>query len=82
MKTLTFNDGTTVHGYGNEEDGKLYVYIHEKTMQEAFDILINPEMTVHMVSTLPDGEVEFEGYTHLKNITEEDISFVSATMIQ
>lgn len=92
MKTLTFNDGTTVHGYGNEEDGNLYVYIHGKTLTEAFSILNDPEKTVRMVSKVPDGtteegdihmtEIVHEGYVHLKCIVEEDTSFVSATMTQ
>ncbi len=80
MKTLTFNDGTTVHGYGIEESGNLYVYIHEKTYEEASAILNNPEMTCRMVSKLPTGEVVHEGYTVPVDITAMDILFTSATM--
>lgn len=80
MKTLTFNDGTTVHGYGNQEEKNLYVYIYEKTFEEARAILNNPEMTCRMVSKLPAGEIVHEGFIVPVNISEMDIQFTSATM--
>ena len=80
MKTLTFNDGTTVHGYGIEEGNNLYVYIHGKTLEETSSILNNPNMTCRMVSSFPTGEVEHVGFIVAKNITEEDELFISATM--
>ena len=73
MRTLTLNDGTVLNDSYCYGDGNiLWVYIgSEYTLTEAFDALIIPENTDHIVCNQYGVETVFDGYNHLFSIAEE-----------
>jgi len=68
---LTLNDGTEIRGHLIETNGRLFLYMYEITLQEAFELLIEPENT-EAIRWERNGETgTAEGYGHLYSVTEE-----------
>ncbi len=80
VEILTLNDGTELNGYAEENNGKLSVYIHEKTMQEVFEMLSDKTKTSKIISEKNGDTHIFKKYTHMYSITEAFQGLVITTM--
>ena len=81
-EVLVFNDGSQLYGCAEEFNGKLAVYIHGKTLADAFAVMNDPNLTVKIISKRNDGEHTFKNYVHLHDITEAGPQFIVATMMK
>lgn len=77
---LTLNDGTELVGHLLETDGRLFVYVYELTLAEAFEVLDNPEKTKKIVAEQYMSKVTVRGYKHLVAISEEPGGMISASL--
>ena len=77
---LTLNDGTEIDGYGIEANGRLFLYMREISLKEAFDLLIEPEKTEEIRGVRYGQEMTFAGYDHLCAISEETGGMISASL--
>ena len=75
---LTLNDGTVVTGHAQETEDRLFLYMYGLTMEEAFDLVKDPEKTIRIVEERFGEEVVHEGFGHLYTVTEERGGMVSA----
>ena len=77
---ITLNDGTVSEGYFIVSDNRLFVYMKNISLSDAFAALIDPEKT-SVISENRYGEVStVQGYNHLYAITEESETMVSAVL--
>lgn len=77
---LVLDDGTELYGYAEHQKGKLYLYVHGKTLAELRSLLEDPEKTGVIISRRNDGTHVYEGYTGLEEIVEISDRFITATM--
>lgn len=77
---LTLNDGTELTGHMLETESRLFVYVWEKTMAEAFELLNDPERTKKIVADRYGATQTVKGYKHLVSISEEAGGMVSASL--
>jgi len=77
---LILLDGTEMYGYAEHQNGKLYLYIHGKTPEEADVLLRDPEKTGRIVSMRNDGTHTYDGFTAVEELLAISESFVTATM--
>ena len=80
VEILTLNDGTELNGYAEENNGKLSVHIHEKTMREVFELLSEKTKTSKIISEKNGDTCIFKNYTHMYSITEAFQGLVITTM--
>ena len=68
---MILNDGTEIQGHLIETNGRLFLYMYEITLAEAFELLIDPENTAS-IRWERNGETgTAAGYGHLYSVTEE-----------
>ena len=79
-EVLVFNGGAELYGYAESQGGKLYLYIHGKTLAEAKAVLNDPEQTRKITSRRNDGTHVYKSYTRAAEIREVSGGFVTATM--
>ena len=79
-ETLTLNDGTVLTGHLLETETRLFVYVWEKTLAEAFELLNDPEKTKKIVADRYGETKTVKGYKHLVSISEETGGMVSASL--
>lgn len=77
---LALSDGTELYGWAEYQAGKLYLYVHGKTLAELRSLLEDPEKTGVITSRRNDGTHTYEGYTGLEEIVEISDQFITATM--
>lgn len=78
METLTLNDGTVLHGHLIETDGRLFLYIYDLSMAEAFTLLIQPAKTEKIIANRNRQEQTVMGYRKLVSVTDEGCGMISA----
>ena len=77
---LTLNDGTEIRGHLIETNDRLFLYLYDTTMADAFAKLIEPENT-KVIRWERFGETgTVRGYKHLYCISEESGGMISAGM--
>ena len=69
---LTFNDGTEITGHMHEANGRLFLYLEEISLQEAFTLLIEPENTREIRAERFGQEITVRGYNDLLSISKEN----------
>lgn len=79
---LELSDGTELYGYAEHQNGKLYLYVHGKTLPELEQLLRDPEKTGRIISRRNDGTHIYDGFTRVTEILEISDQFVTATMEQ
>ena len=72
MESLTLNDGTVITGHLIETNERLFLYMKEITMQEAFNLLIKPENTTKIRAVRYRAETTVHGYQALYSISNEN----------
>ena len=80
METLTLNDGTVFDpAHAIEVNGILWVYLDGGlTLEEAFELLADPDKTSTITGNAYGVSTVFEGYTDLFCIRREDDGQVNA----
>lgn len=79
-ETLTLNDGTVLVGHLLETETRLFVYVWEKTLAEAFELLIDPERTKKIVADRYGVKETVRGYKHLMSISEEAGGMIAGSL--
>lgn len=70
MGTITLNNGMQITGKMLESNGRLFLYLDNITMTDAFTALIDPENT-KTIKMARDGKITtVKGYKHLYAIEE------------
>lgn len=77
---LVLADGTELYGYAENQNGKLYLYMHGMTIQEILALLEDPEKTERIISRRNDGTHIYDGFTRLEEIIEVSDLFITSTM--
>ena len=77
---LILNDGTELHGHLIETDSRLFLYIWEKTLEEAFNLLIDPEKTKKIVEDRYGNITTVRGYKKLMSISEESGGMIASSL--
>ena len=78
METLAFANGKTMNGHCLETGGKLWLYLQNVSLAEAFQTLIEPENTRTIRAARYGRETVVTGYTHLFCVSEESGGMVNA----
>lgn len=68
---LILNDGTELTGHMIETDSRLFVYLYEITMADAFALLNDPEKTKVIKGERYGEKQTVRGYKHLCSVSEE-----------
>ena len=68
---LILNDGTELVGHMIETDSRLFVYLYEITLGEAFELLNDPEKTKVIKGEQYGVKQTIRGYKHLCSVSEE-----------
>jgi len=79
-ETLTLNDGTELVGHLLETENRLFVYVWEKTLAEAFELLNDPERTKKIVAERYGETKTVKGYKHLVSISEESGGMIAGSL--
>ena len=74
---LQLNDGTELEGHMIESDKRLFLYIQNKTLAEAFALLNDPEKTKIIKGIRYGSEQTIRGYKALWSISRETGGMVS-----
>lgn len=69
---LTLNDGTEIQGHMIETEIRMFMYMYGITLQEAFELLIDPEKTEKIAWERYGETGTVEGYTKLMSISVEN----------
>lgn len=77
---LTLNDGTELMGHLLETETRLFVYIWEKTLAEAFELLNDPEKTKKITANRYGETQTVKGYKHLVSISEETGGMIAGSL--
>lgn len=77
---LILNDGTEIAGHLLETETRLFVYVYELTLAEAFEVLNEPEKTAKIEAEQYGQQKTVRGYNHLVSISEEAGGMVSASL--
>lgn len=82
METLELNDGTVLENSNAHMDAdRLYVYIRDgSTLEEVFNLLIDPEKTERIIRRAPELETVFDGYETLIAVKDEEIGMITAIL--
>lgn len=79
---LFLKNNVELYGYAEEQNGKLFLYVHGKTLNELQVLLNDANNTATIVSKRNDGDHVYERYIILTEIVEISPYFVTATMEQ
>lgn len=82
METLELYDGTVLENSNAHMDAdRLYVYIRNgSSLQEVFNLLIDPKKTERIARRAPELETVFEGYKTLIAVKDEEIGMITAIL--
>jgi hypothetical protein len=80
QETLTMNDGTILAGHAFESDGRLYAYLDDSTMSDAFTIMNDPQKTIRIAANRYGEIAVYEGYNRLRSISLEDNNTISVVL--
>ncbi len=78
METLVFANGQSFTGHYLETGGKLWLYLQNVSLSEAFQTLCDPENTISIRAVRYGKETVVTGYTHLFCVSEESDGTVNA----
>ena len=78
METLEFANGQSFTGHCLETGGKLWLYLQNVSMADAFQTLCDPENTQSIRAVRYGKETILTGYTHLFCVSEENDVTVNA----
>lgn len=79
-ETIKLNDGTEIRGHLLETETRLFLYLYDIRMRDAFDLLTDPKKTKYIQWKTYGAEGEVFGYTHLMSISEEPGGMIGASM--
>ena len=79
-ETLKLNDGTELRGHAIEANGRLFLYIWDKTMAEVFELLKDPEKTKKIVANRYGQETTIRGYKRLMSISDQGTGMIDASL--
>lgn len=77
---LTLNNGEEVQGHLLETDTRLFLYLYEISLADAFALLIEPENTKIIKWERYGTKGTVRGYKHLVSISEESGGMISASL--
>ena len=77
---LTLNDGTELVGHMLETESRLFVYVWNLTLAEAFELLNDPEKTKKIVAQRYGETTTVRGYKHLVSISEETGGMIAGSL--
>ena len=80
METLKLKNGQMINGHALESDGRLFLYMYDITLTDAFNALIDPNNTKVIKEDRNGIETTYRGYNHLYNVTEETGGMISAAI--
>ena len=80
VEELTFNNNQVVEGHAIETDSRLFLYMFNTTMTEAFNLLNDPENTKKIKAERYGDKVTYTGYKHLCSISEESNGMISSSL--
>ena len=82
METLTLSDGTVLQNSNAYQDElRLYVYIRNgNSIQEVFNMLIDPEKTAKIIMKANEIEKTFNGFTKLITVSDEGNGTITAVL--
>ena len=82
METLTLSDGTVLQSSNAYQDElRLYVYIRNgNSLQEVFNMLIDPEKTAKIIMGANGIEKTFNGFTKLITVSDEGNGTITAVL--
>ena len=78
METLVFSNGQALTGHCLETGGKLWLYLQDVSLADAFQTLADPENTRTIRALRYGKETVVTGYTHLFCVSEESGGLVNA----
>lgn len=78
---LILNNGTELTGHLIESD-RLFLYLYDITLAEAFRLLDKPANTRVITWERYGNTGTVEGYKHLKSISEETGGMISASLVK
>ena len=77
---LILNDGTEIKGHYIETELRLFVYVWELTLTEAFELLNDPEKT-KKITMIRNGVTQVvKGYKKLMSISEESGGMIASSL--
>ena len=77
---ITLNDGTVIEGYFIVSDNRLFVYMKNISLSDAFPLMNDPEKTRIIKENRYGEKTTVRGFKHLYAITEESADMVSAAL--
>ena len=77
---LILNDGTEIKGYFIISDSRLFVYMTDISLADAFALMNDPEKTKVIKEDRYGEKTTARGFKHLYTITEESDNMVSAAL--
>lgn len=77
---LTLNNGDELHGHLLETETRLFLYLYEISLADAFAELIEPENTKIIKWERYGDKGTVRGYKHLVSISEESGGMISASL--
>ena len=80
METLKLKNGQTINGHALESDGRLFLYMYNITLTDAFNALIDPNNTKVIKEDRYGIETTYRGYNHLRAISEEMGGMICTTL--
>ena len=78
METLVFANGQSFTGHCLETGGKLWLYLQNVSLTEAFQTLCDPENTQSIRAVRYGKETVVTGYNHLFCVSEESDGAMNA----
>ena len=78
METLVFANGQSFTGHCLETGGKLWLYLQDVSLADAFQTLTAPENTQTIRAMRYGKETVITGYNHLFCVSEESDGTVNA----
>lgn len=69
---LTLNDGTEIAGHLLEVNERLFLYLQEISLEDAFNLLIDPENTMIIYAERYGQKTTVTGYVALYAISREN----------
>ena len=82
IEQLILNDGTEVAGHLIEADSRLFVYLNDITLAEAFELFNDPEKTKKIKAVRYGVEQTVKGYKHLSAVSEENNGQMISAMLR
>lgn len=75
---LILNDGTEIQGHLLETENRLFLYLNDITLTEAFSLLIDPRKTEYIQWERYRQTGHVYGFTKLMSISEEEGGMICA----